>query len=265
MADDKSEENSDLGVFVSDILLEFLDECEDRLTEIDFALGSLNHKKTLDDVEVLEIKRHVHSLKGMASTFGYSSISLLAHALEDYFETMFAPDETGIHDTQLYVDRMREISEQKENISDSAVAQILRDLPLKATRRTIRKEDHALSILILMPKGLQRRIVASELSQFGFQVLIAQNSLDAIEQGIRLRPDLFMANMVSEDISGLELAGVFNAIKATEKRPFLLVTTTDIEQATLDTFPANIYLLRVGPTFAQDLMTFFAKQGYVAS
>ncbi len=265
MSDELDEQELGLGNAVAEVLQDFLDECEDRLTEIDTALGSLRNKKNLSETEVLEIKRHVHSLKGMGSTFGFSSISLLAHALEDYFETMFSPDETGIHDTQLFVDRIREILEQKENVSDAAVAQILRDLPLKAKRRTIRKENRSLSILILMPRGLQRRIVASELSQFGFNVLIAQSSLDAIEQGIRLQPDLFMANMVSEDISGLELAGVFNAIKVTENRPFLLVSTTDIDAQTRAGYPANIHILRVGPKFAQDLMAFFATQGYAAT
>lgn len=258
-----SEQDADLRMIVADMAREFLEGCEDRLEEIDAALTSLRNGEGSLENEILEIKRHTHSLKGMGTTFGFSAISLLAHSLEDYFETMFGYGKNGIYDVQLYIDRIREIVEMQENLSDDAVSLIIRNLPLKAKSRTIRKHTRALSILILMPKGLQRKIVGSELSQFGFSVLIAENSIDAIEKGMRLTPDLFMASMVSDEISGIELAGVFSAIKTTASNPFLLVASSEVDQQTQDSLTPNVHILRKGPKFSQDLLAFFSSQGYV--
>lgn len=257
-----NEADAELVMIVADLEREFLELCEDRLNEVDEALETMRSGKTSCENEILEIKRHIHSLKGMGKTFGYSSITLMAHTLEDYFETLFEFSEEGIYDVQFFADRIREISVSEQNWPDDVVSQIVRDMPLRARRRTVRRGEHALSILVLMPKGLQRKIVVSELSQFGFNVLIAEDSFDAIEKGIRRRPDLFMSSAVAKDISGLELAGVFHAIKATSHHPFLLVTSSPIDEDSAKKFPPNVTVLHKGSGFARDLMAFFKAQGY---
>lgn len=262
MENTAKETDAELVMIVADLEREFLEACEDRLNEVDTALDSLRSEKASNENEILEIKRHIHSLKGMGTTFGFSSITLMAHALEDYFETLFELGEKGIHDVQCFVDRIREISDSEQNWTDETVSHIVRDMPLLAKRRTVRKGGQALTILVLMPKGLQRKIVVTELSQFGFNVLIAENSFDAIEKGIRRRPDLFMSSAVTEDISGMELAGVFHAIKATMHHPFLLVTSTPIDEIESKTMPPNVTVLQKGGYFARDLMAFFKSQDY---
>lgn len=258
-------QDADLTMILADMATEFLESCEDRLEEVDQALDRLRSSKGFNENDILEIKRHIHSLKGMGTTFGFSSISLLAHALEDYFEALFVADKNGIHDIQHFVDRIREVAESRINWPDRTVAQIIHDMPLSAKRRTVRKDGLALSILVLMPKGLQRKIVASELSQFGFSVLTAENGVDAIEKSLRLRPDLFMSSMILDDLTGEELAGIFYAIKATSENPFLLVTSTDLEELMQRDLPPNVSVLRKGPSFAKDLMTFFKTHNYAAN
>ncbi len=262
MEEPVSEKEAELKMIIADMEREFLDGCEDRLAEIDAALEVLRADRSSGENELLEIKRHVHSLKGLGATFGYSSITLMAHALEDYFESLFQPDDDGIHDVQHFIDRIREIVDSQSNWTDETVAQIVRDMPLKAKRRTVRKDGQALSVLVLMPKGLQRKIVATELSEFGFHVLIAENSFDAIEKGVRLQPDLFMSSVVNEDISGIELAGVFYAIETTESRPFLLVSSTPLDEIETRHFPPTVTVLEKGGNFARDLMAFFKEQNY---
>lgn len=262
MEDPVSDKEAELEMIIADMEREFLEGCEDRLEEIDAALETLRNVRSSGDNELLEIKRHVHSLKGLGGTFGFSSITLLAHALEDYFESLFQPDDDGFHDVQHFIDRIREVTDSGINWPDDTVTQIVRDMPLKAKRRTVRKNGQALSVLMLMPKGLQRKIVATELSQFGFHVLIAENSFDAIEKGVRLKPDLFMSSVVNEDISGVELAGVFHAIEATESRPFLLVSATPLNDVETRHFPPTVTVLEKGGNFSRDLMAFFKEQEY---
>ncbi len=257
MNDIVTDQDADLAMILADMAAEFLEGCEDRLEEIDSALHRLRSNKGSSENEVMEIKRHIHSLKGMGTTFGFSSISLIAHALEDYFESLFTVDENGIHDVQHFVDRIREVSDSRVNWPDKTVSLIIHDMPLRAKPRTVRRDGKALSILVLMPKGLQRKIVASELAQFGFSVLTAESSIDAIEKALRLQPDLFLSSMVLGDLTGIELAGIFHAVNALSENPFLLVTATDINGKVRQKMPPNVTVIRKGTGFSKDLMAFF--------
>jgi len=260
---DTNDNDPDMEMILADMAREFLEGCEDRIEEIDAALNALRDKHGNPGNNILEIKRHIHSLKGMGGTFGFSSISLISHALEDYFETLYDDGPDGYYDVQLFVDRIRQISEEGEEKDEEWVAQTLRELPLKAQRKSIRENDQKISILMLLPIGIQRKIVSQELSRFGFNVIIADTTLDAINKGIKLRPNIIMSSMILDDMTGTELAGIFKAIHRTAHNPFLLITSDDIKDDTREILPDNVTILRKGTNFSSDLMSFFGSRGYI--
>jgi len=255
--------DANLEMIVADMAQEFIESCEDRLDEIDASLTRLRDQQGTAGNHILEVKRHVHSLKGLGATFRFPSISLISHALEDYFETLFEMSPDGIHDVQMFVDRIREISEIRTDLPQGEALRILRKLPLKARRRAITKDDRELSLLLHMPHGIQRKIIGKELSQFGFNVIIVENALDAIRDGLSLRPDVIMSTMVTDSLSGVELAGIFFAVNATRNCPFLLVTAEDLGQDILSGLPANVTVLRKGMNFSKDLIGVMKDHGYV--
>ncbi len=263
MPEELNETEADLEMILADMAQEFIEGCEDRLDEIDVCLTRLHNQEGVAGNDVLEVKRHVHSLKGMGATFRFPSITLIAHALEDYFETLFELSPDGLYDVQMFVDRIREISETRTDLSQDDALRVLQQLPLKARRRTITKDDRELTLLLHMPHGIQRKIIGKELSQFGFNVIIVETALDAIRDGLSLGPDVIMSTMVTDSLSGIELAGVFHAVNATRDRPFLLVTSEDLGQDVISGLPANVTILQKGMNFARDLLGVMKEHGYV--
>jgi len=263
MASGMNESAADLEMILADMAQEFIEGCEDRLDEVDACLARLRNQEGASGDQILEIKRQVHSLKGMGATFQYPSVTLIAHALEDYFETLFEVSQDGVFDVQMFVDRIREIAEVQTDLPRDDVLEMLQSMPLKARRRAVTKDDKELTLLLHMPQGIQRKIIGKELSQFGFNVIIADSALNAIGVGLSLRPDVIMSTMVADDLSGIELAGVFHAMNATRTCPFLLVTAKDVAPDVVADLPANVTILRKGLHFAKDLMGVMKDRGYV--
>jgi len=263
MASGMNESAADLEMILADMAQEFIEGCEDRLDEVDACLARLRRQEGSSGDHILEVKRQVHSLKGMGATFQYPSVTLIAHALEDYFETLFEVSQDGISDVQMFIDRIREIAENRTDPLRDDVLEMLQNLPLKARRRAITKDNKELTLLLHMPQGIQRKIIGKELSQFGFNVTIADTALDAIKAGLSLKPDVIMSTMVADELSGVELAGVFHAVNATRNRPFLLVTAEDVGSDGAAELPSNVTVLRKGIHFAKDLMGVMKDRGYV--
>lgn len=263
MANELSETEANLEMILADMSRDFIEGCEDRLDEIDACLNRIRDRQGIAENEILEVKRHVHGLKGLGSTFRFPSISVISHALEDYFEALFELSDDGVYDVQLFIDRIREITETQVDMPRDDTLEMLRNLPLIARRRAVKKDNKEVTLLLHMPPGIQRKIIGKELFQFGFDVSIVDNALDAIQEGIQRQPDIIMSTMVTDSLSGVELAGVFHAVNATRNSPFLLVTAEDVDRDDSIKLPDNVTVLRKGRNFARDLMTFMKEHAFV--
>lgn len=78
----------------------FLEEATDHLSEMSRALLALE-KDTANVPAIDEVFRMAHSIKGMAASLGYDSITELSHKLEDRMERVraegrVAPGEGGL-------------------------------------------------------------------------------------------------------------------------------------------------------------------------
>ena len=117
--------------------------------------------------------------------------------------------------------------------------------------------------MLLMPKGIQRKIVGKELSQFGFNIIIAETGLDAIDKAMKLKPGVIMSTLVTNDLSGVELANIFNSIQVTRNTPYLLVTSDELDNIDSEYLPDTVEILYKGKNFSRDLLAFLNKQGFV--
>lgn len=256
MADDP-----DLAMILADMRSEFIEGTNDRLDEADRAITDLLEGRGDWNNNLLEVKRIVHSIKGGGTTFGFPTVSMIAHALEDYLETAGAIERGEIEDAQFFIDRMREILDMGGNPDDETAAKLLEGLPTKKRRGAKVQTQSIGNVLLLMPKGLQRKIIGQELTSFGFRVSIAENVLSAIDRALALKPDLVVASMVLDRMSGADLAGIFGAVKALRKTKVLLVTAYDLDDHVLDEIPSNAKVIHKGMTFARDFMEFLREEG----
>lgn len=253
------EEDADFRMILDDMSVEYLTDCDDRLDQIDEAVADLGEGRGRPDNLILEIKRLVHSIKGAAGTFGFPSISIIAHALEDYIETQpdIGPDQAS--DIGQFIGLIRRIVDDRRDLSDEAVDVALRNLRLNADRRVRSGLREQLSVLLLMPKGIQRTIIGRELTAFGFRVITAHSSLQAIDLAIARKPDLVIASMYTDRLTGAELARVFHAIRAMAGRKFMLLTSVERPGPDFADLPGNVTVVRKGMTFSRDLIRFLRQ------
>ena len=78
---DDSDSDSDSGEFDADIAAIFSEEATELLEAADHALSGLSADRTNNDLMV-ELKRHLHTLKGGARMAGISAMGSLSHELE---------------------------------------------------------------------------------------------------------------------------------------------------------------------------------------
>lgn len=254
----------DLEMILADMRQEFIESSEDRLDEVEEAISRLLANKGKAEYEFLEIKRHVHSIKGMGGSFGFSSVTLWAHALEDYMETAKDIGVDQLWDIQLFIDRIRDILEGGVDVDGATVADGIKRLPLRGVKRDRTGLKEGLSVLLLMPKGIQRKIVGRELTTFGFKVIIAENSLQAIDLGLIHRPEVVISSMVLDRMSGLELANVFNSINTTSHHKCLVITASDELEEEEEGLPDNVRIVHKGLNFSRDLITFLNEEQLIS-
>jgi CheY-like chemotaxis protein/HPt (histidine-containing phosphotransfer) domain-containing protein len=250
----------DLEMILADMRQEFIESSDDRLDEVEEATSRMLSKKGKAEYEMLEIKRHVHSIKGMGGSFGFPSVTLWAHALEDYIETVREIGADQLWDIQIFVDRIREILEGGKDVDGHTVADTIKHLVLRGVKRDSTNLKDGLSVLLLMPKGIQRKIVGRELTTFGFKVIIAETTLEAIDLGLTHRPDVIISSMLLDRMSGLELASVFSSIAATAHHKCLVITASDEADLMDAGLPENVRIVHKGPNFSRDLINFLNEQ-----
>ena len=201
---------------------EFLESCEDYLTIIDDTITRLMDAGADWDKDFSEILRYVHSIKGTGSTFGFPAITMIAHALEDYIETSGEIGSDHLPAIQAYADAIHKIADHGKNPDDQETTNILRALPVSGTITVdaiaFDQTPRDIGFLLVMPKGLQRRIIGEELASCGFRVSLAETAIEAIEIAIANPPDIFAASQFNEDMTGAELAAFSRPSKACQRQ-----------------------------------------------
>jgi CheY-like chemotaxis protein/HPt (histidine-containing phosphotransfer) domain-containing protein len=232
---------------------EFIDGCADRLDDLDAEIRRLADEGGDAGGDLFNIRRTIHSIKGQAGTFGFPTIGHIAHALEDYIEAIQQPSAEHLDDIQMHLDTIRAIAERRENPSDEEAGKILRRLPSAVARMTVTQPIRDIGVLLVMPKNVQRSIIGEELAGCGFKVRTADRAVQAIDLALVLRPDVVVAGMVIDDMSGAELARVLATMEATRDCRFALVTTSAADDPRLGELPPNAAVVRKGRHFAEDL------------
>lgn len=209
---------------------EFRESCRDKLEAATRVLERA-HDGTAVEADTLEFRRDIHTIKGQGGTFGFAAISLIAHKLEDYLESSDNIHPGDVPNVQRYLDVMGSIVDAGENPSPEATEKILRALPAHAPRpgtAAISKQaTRRINVLLVMPRGLWRRLVSHELASCGFNLSYAETGLDAIRIALAMPPDIIVSTMELPDLTGVDLAKVVRALPTTARARFAILTSHD--------------------------------------
>lgn len=199
------------------------------------------------------MQRLVHSTKGSAGSFGFMSISRIAHALEDYVEIMSAQGKLPVRECRNFLSAMEQVLSAREEPSEEEAVMLLDGLPVPHYMNAKLPEKMVGKAVLLMPKGLQRKIMAQELVSLGFRVIIADQALELLDVSLSGMPDVVVTTMMLDRMTGADLARVLASIDRT-RHIHVAVLTADETESTWPEMPPNSVLIRKGPMMARDFI-----------
>jgi phosphoserine phosphatase RsbU/P len=98
--------------------------------------------------------------------------------------------------------------------------------PLNRTQVTGQADFSAIrQVLLVDDSRLQRRIIASSLKKWGFEVIETESGDIAMEMCQNLRPDLVLSDWVMPGMSGLEFCRSFREMSGDDYAYFILLTS----------------------------------------
>ena len=233
---------NDFDAFVEQFRNEFIETTSERLVSIDDLITSMMNNNE-SDTTLAEFLRHIHSIKGQGATFDFPIITTIAHRLEDYVETAPEHSMTQLGDIQRFVDIIRKIIESGTNPDEAQSQTILSSLPVTAKGfDDVESIDEPkpiqdVQILLVMPKGTQRKIIGKELAACGFHISNAENPVDAIKYAISHKPDIVIVSRIMEQMGGREFAKVFSDIELIQDCHIVIATTASRSTSDLSDLP----------------------------
>ncbi len=233
--------------------LEFVDATQDMIGEIDGLLDRMRRDER-GDAAFMELRRIIHSIKGQGGTFGFPLITQVAHMLEDYIETLTELNTRAIDDIQAFIDKISSILDSPTQPTGLAAETLLETLPNTRAPEFSNQIVKDLRALVVMPKGIQRKIIGQELVSCGFRLNFASTALDGLETALAFPPDIVFASMEIQGFTGGELASVFHEIQSLKGAKFIVLTSYDMDDSRLKRLPIETGIIRKDADFAEQLV-----------
>lgn len=114
---------------------------------------------------------------------------------------------------------------------------------------------------MVVPEKVLSRIVERELAACGYRVSNASNPFQAIEMAVRTKPDMVIAAMELDQISGVDLVSALSAMAPTQQIPCAVLTSYQWGHPKLRGLPPRAAIIHKGPRFGDDLADTLAKFG----
>lgn len=232
--------------------LEFVDDARDRLQSLYDVLDGVA-KGTRDPADVVGVVRlEAHNLKGMGTSFGYPAVSLIAHRLEDYLNGIRTVTPPQIADLQVFLDRIAEIVDRAEQPALAETNQIIRALPVRYQFEITDVEIRDVEVMLVTPSKVVAKKVAAELAACGFRIVKVTDPIESIGHAVRVPPDMLIASLVMDGLSGLDLIRGLRAMSATKDVKMALLTSMSLDNPVLREVPPGVAIIRVGEHFSDD-------------
>jgi len=253
--------DTDIEAVLRNLRQEYMDSSQDMLTDIDGLIGRISREDAGDEA-FLDLRRHVHTIKGQGGTFGFPLISRIAHMLEDYIEILPEINGGALRDVQVFIDKIGAIFDRGESPTDAEAQSILAALPCVRPVAFTDQIVRDLRALVVMPNGLQRKIIGQELVSCGFRLNFADSAVGGLEAALAFPPHVVFASMEIKGFTGGELARVFHSMRTLMGAKFMLLTSYDVDDGRLKDVPAGTEILHKDADFAEKLVDCLMKWGF---
>lgn len=240
---------------------EFVETARDQLEDVETRIDWLDSGRDMDEDSLFDIQRNIHNIKGQGATFGYPIIGRIAHLFEDYIENSGGVHRENVKDMRIYIEIMMSMLSTSSSFSVDETDVLLRQLPTGKPKSFSDQVRRGVDVLLVMPNGVQRKLVAQELLSCGFNVNRAYNAIEALEAALDVAPDVVFVNNDITPFNGCELARVFNNIDRLKDIHFVLLTSYEHGDVHLAGLPDNVSVVEKRHGYKEALGELLLKWG----
>lgn len=238
---------------------EFLEDASERMTLLTALFEEAIHDKNVATENLHAFRRELHTLKGQGGSFGFPSVSIIAHRFEDFLLDFEDGDDWGLGSVQKYLDILDRIIQEGQEPSPKEVKEYLKSLPASITA-----PDSRITVLWVCSARVIRHKVRRDLESFGFSVISMNDPFDAMRYLCKATPEFLISSATLDGISGFELIRVVSELEQTRHIPSILVTSLKPGHAQIEQMPKHVPVVRLTPNIGNDLALALSSLEYKA-
>ncbi len=248
----------DTSQFDGQIDEEFLGEARDTLSG--FSILVNNMRSGAQDMEdgLAIMARECSHLRQLAHWANQPLIDLTVRRMESYVEAMTDLMPSHLSDMEVFVFVLESILEGEIDTKTDE-GEFVRSLPVPRPADLSDLEHLDIEILLVEPQDISARIFERELQSGGYRVIRTNRSFEALELGVRTKPDMFICAQVLDELSGVDLCRALGAIERTENIPFALLTSYTSGHPALEGLPKSAAIIQKSGNFGDDLASAFQR------
>lgn len=247
------DEDNEIDGILARLRQEFIETARDQIDDIEIKLDQVESGIGDAHEHLLSIQRHIHNIKGQGATFGFPLTGRVAHMLEDYLKNCSGFEAANVHDVHAYLDMMQDLIFSDEVIGDESPEVMLNRLPTGQVQTFSTQKTHDINVLLVMPSGLQRKMVSQELLSCGFRVMRAYDTIEALSVAMDITPDVVFVNYDMTPFSGPELARIFAAVERLSDVHIVLLTGYELGDEHLQGLPDNLSVVEKRQDFSESI------------
>ena len=244
---------------------EFLADARERIEDISAELDNSQSQEGDAEATLLEIPRQCYNMKGMGGSFGFPTITLIAHRIEDYLARVHVITAEVAYDLDIYCQRLLDIVTAGKDPGSDGAALIVRTLPAFSHFQVDEVTAHGTEVFLVTPSMTIGAIVGRELAECGYKVTRFSNAWEAMQFAASTKPNLVITAAVMEVIDGVNLACAHAAMELTTDIPVALLTSLGNDSRELEKLPEGVAIIRHGENFSEDLAEMLADASRQAS
>jgi len=239
--------------------VEFVDNARDRLHSMYKTLERARAGE-LPETETLAILlTEANNLRGCGTAFGFPAVSMVAMRMLEYFTGLTQLGERERDDAVIFLDRLSGLVDRSEQPQLAETNTIVRKLPVRYEFDVADVDVHDVEIMLVTPSKVVAKKVTTELAACGFRSITIHDPIDAIGLVVRLPPDMLIASMVMDHLSGLDLIRALRAMSVTQKIPLALLTSLEPGNPALRELPPGVGVIRSGAHFGEDFASLVTR------
>ena len=246
--------SSDPSGLFDDLRREFVITARQKLADLDdhvIAVSGLGH----DDPEIVsEMRREIHSLKGMGGTFGFPALTAVSHRLEDFIASV-GGFSVRLDDIQVFLDCLNDILDADPQPDNDELAKIVRKLPAGNRSEDDEVEIATIEVLLVVPNQVLRPLLQHHLEQNGCRVVGVESPFEAIELSVRTLPDLVISSVVLAGLDGVDLLRMLNAIENTQSMKLAVLTSAATSDPMIANLPESISVISTDQSMLDDTLS----------